>query len=247
MPAALIAMADSLCATASAWSLSLRRLGSRTWGGVALSISLVLALALLGPSPATSDSDRDALANHSITSSRTPSDDRRSPALFASSIDRPILLADPDDLNASTFGQNAAPRAADAASSAQETSEPTLHQDAISKGAGNGRTSARTETPAGSSQLRFAEGHGGVSAAPSRNSGEVAVGAGAPADRSASGVDASAGGFAAGSAPRHAAPPPWAGADWASDIDRAQAALNGGRIPAAYRDLVRGYFGGTTQ
>jgi hypothetical protein len=249
LPAALVAMADLHCMTASARSLSLRRVGGRTWGATLLSASLVLTLALLGPS-ASSDADRDGRANRALASGRTASDARHSQDFFASAIDRPVLLADPDDLNASTFGQNAAPRAADSPALEQEASESESRGDAIAKGAGNGRSSARTDKPAGPDQPRLAEGHGGVSSPASHNKpGEVASGAGAPSDRSPSGSasDPSTGGLAAGLAPRPSSPPPWASADWASDIHRARTALNGGRIPAVYRDLVRGYFSGTTE
>lgn len=242
---ALLSMAESRCVRASSSSVTLARLGPRMWGAVILSTSLVFALALLGPSPMPGATDCDTVSAKTQTSRKSsgaPTSDQ-----YASVIDRPILPADPDDLNASTFGQNSLPSGPDASAKAEDVSDATSRRNAAAaESAKGGSGSARTETQTPDAKP-LDERHATRTPDTPHNAGEVAAGAGVTSDRPSSAAAGSSGGIASASVPRSASAPPWVGADWQADIQRAQTALSEGRVPAAYRDLVKGYFSGALE
>lgn len=235
----LLAQADDRCAHASPSAVKLRRLGARSWGGIALAVALVLTFASFGPVPAPNQS---AEAHRPVVATRIGFSDRaeqsvldRSPAADH----RPILLPDPDDANASTLGQNTAPAPSKAKAGAVDVPDSSDHASAASPDDGHGAGSARTKPPTAPTPT---QGQQSATASQSNhNTGEATAGTGAPGAQTLR-DDTTATGTVAGLTPSTNSAPPWKSANWPTDVDRARRALDAGQIPAAYRDLVRTYF-----
>jgi hypothetical protein len=242
--AALLAEADSRSATFAVSSLTLRRFGGRTWGAVALAVSLVMTLALLGPSPQSSTLDWPKRhSNRDLAMGKGQKNEAQKPETFASPENRPILLADPDDLNASQFGQDGLPQAAKPAARSGDSSASASdsHAPSSSDNAGKGRGSARTNN-ADAAMPKLATGHAAGESAAADKTADPAAGAGDASHNARKDGTSATGGALAGSDLHFAAPPPWKAADWAATIHRARLALDAGQIPPAYRDLVQEYF-----
>jgi hypothetical protein len=238
----VLAQANERGARSSASGLVLRRFGGRVWASVVLALALVITLGLLGPSTPSSmwhpgpgnSSQSNALALGG-RDTNLPGD------AFTSADNRPIVLPDPEDLNSSNSGQDQSSQAAKGSAKSTDALPTDAHAAAAPGNEGLGNGSAKTHPPADAVKAQLANGHGGTSSASSEKTAVQANGAGmATGDKKAG--NAPAGGLMAGSGSQSATPPPWKGSDWPSDIQQAQIALDAGRIPDAYRDLVRGYF-----
>jgi hypothetical protein len=236
----LLAQADSRCQKLSASSPTLWRLGSRAWGGIALSAALVLTLASFGPSSAprqVADTGRPLQATTIGLSDPTKNSLLD---LSASPDHRPILLPDPDDPNASTFGQNSAPPPQSAKAGSPDASDSTNHAPSASSDDSHGAGSARTNPPT-AKKVPTPEQPSATTGHSDHKTGDAAAGTGNPSAQ-ASGNDATTAGTVAGITPAADKAPTWQSNSWPANVDRARRALDAGHIPAAYRDLVRSYF-----
>jgi len=231
----LLAVADEHCRTVLPSTVVFNRLGARAWGGIGLATLLVIVLGLMPTyaiptraenSHASSDVGiAESEYPDSLHSMATPSLSRRTPG-----------QEDPDDATASRIAgvePRGDPDAANpSASDQQQANASSTDPNGRGSGAshsdsprGNTMNSATTGT-----RWRDASGIG----KPSGGAGESAV-------NEVDGNDAS--GQAAGSNGDGFRPaPPWESRDWAAQSQRALNALKDGRIPDAYRDVVRGYF-----
>lgn len=243
--AALLTEADARCADSSPSALAFRRFGGRGWGSIVLAVGLVITLGWLGPSAASSvghlgrgDSGQSAVLALGVR------DRSLTEAFFTSPVNRPILLPDPEDLNSNNSSQDNPSQAANGSATSTDAIPSDARAPAAPGDQALGSGSARTHPPADKAKAQLADGHGGAGSASSDKTAVQANGAGAPTGEPKAGnaANAARGGLMSGSDSRSTAPPPWKGANWPSDIQRAQIALDAGRIPAAYRDLVRGYF-----
>ena len=232
----LLAQADLASQHASTSSVRFRRLSGRVWGAAALSIVGVFAVAMLGPAPAASN-PRDRSSQASIGRGHSPEQSSRTDAPLGAE-NRPILLPDPDDLHASTFGQNAMPPTATPSVTAENSGSPQNGDRRTSSAAneGTGAGAARTHEAAAAAVLTPPR-----IAGPSRanSTGAEAGGAGAASAHAPAGAGST--GVAAASSPP-VENPPWKSSAWPAAVDHARADLAGGRVPAPYADLVRGYF-----
>jgi len=240
---AVIATAEQHCYAASMGDIRLRRYGGREWGGISLAIALVFTLVLLGPAPVQSRDQDTTIAARS----KSKNDDASNPdqAKFISSSDnRPIVLPDPDDLSPNSSG-NTQTTIADPAQGKPGDVNPSDAQSSIaSSEAGKSGGKATTHSPPNSAKSPLSEHATASAKPPSDNATATAEGAGSssPSEKSAKDSPNTAMLTAGGSNPPTPPPAPWKSANWPAQIDRAQKAIDGGRVPAAYRDLVRDYF-----
>jgi hypothetical protein len=230
----VLALAEAKCRAASPAAVALHRLGPRGWGGIGVVAALVVGLYLLGPEskeaaararPLTwqeieAARDRDRNAARSVA---TP--DLRRPKVGGGGDEDPLKSAVPDanqQGGATTAertssnedgGKSAAQNGAGGGGSAQSTAKPTVGVNDPATG-GAGKTGTGNSTSAG--------GSGGTTDAAANNGG---------------------GGATAGANTKARRPAPvWQAENWAADREAARAAIRGGRVPDAYRDLVREYF-----
>jgi hypothetical protein len=236
--------ADVKCRDASAFSISVGRLAGRAWGAIGLAVALAITLGFFGSkSPADSSGSANNRSFASISSSQSPGN-RTADDRFVAQDNRPILMADPQDLNGSHLGQNSEPRATNPNSPSVDRADPEFTHLESTSSPGTGSGSARTEasqnvpdlisrspvTPADPSAANnpLAKPAGGTGAA----------GAGIRSPES----DITSAGLSTGSPSAIKVAPPWTTNDWPADVARATSAVNAGRVPAEYHDLVREYF-----
>lgn len=238
---AILTQAAQRSRSISASSVKVSHLPRRAWGGIALCLGLLFTLCCFAPGAR----QRQALShgpNYAMTSSAENESNR--PLLDLSApLERPVLLADPDDPNASRLGQNESASPADPKSTSGSADDSSNRTQTASKTPGIGSGSARTDAPR--------EQGGNLSerpaVAPSEHrtqggAGHPAGGAGASASAGPAGNDVAAGGAVTGGSPRQQETPPWKSPTWPATVKRTQRALATGTIPPAYRDLVREYF-----
>jgi hypothetical protein len=233
--AVVLAQAEARCRGVSPSVVILDRWGARGWGGVGLVVALVTGLSLVGP------------------------DDRRSEARASLSSAGPQSWRDLErhDRERGNVGQSTATpdyrRAkpgtgaddADPLKSAVSTSEPAGRNASAMKdpagaggaaegtGGGTGRSASRENT--GAAQTPAGAGGRGAD-----DKGTSAGGGGATAR---AGNETAGGGGAAGVGGDSRPPAPvWRSDQWPADQEAARAAVRGGAVPEAYRDLVRDYF-----
>ena len=249
----LAAIAEARATTVTARALSLGRLSARAWGGIAIAVALTLLLAAVGERHRQTPA---ALAD-ALQTSALPGDRAEAWNQAAAVTIQPILPPDPDDLQASRLGSDAAatavPPTQPTPPASPDDPDATAPRDAPASDQGAGSGASRTRPPGSSPpglsppglspprpDVAPAERALRTGAAVHESSGD---GAGAGTDPSPA-IDPSARGGAARSAAdnRSAAPPPWNSADWPNRVHAASEALESGRVPAPYRDLVRLYF-----
>jgi hypothetical protein len=244
----VLALADARCRRHAPSQVVLRRYGSRAWGGIALAAAGVLTLAALlgdaGTAPAAAS--RRAVAV-------TGGAERRGPG----------VAADP----AAAAARRGTPRGA-GASSPESPSVESPADEGTSRRERDGRGSDEvTSASARPSGADGGDGQGGgagtpgerrtlLPAAPVLSSPRRAA---PPPDKRAGGTPAGGGAEASGAtsgtgADIHAGPAtpvtngssdraaPWESSTWPADASAAGEAVEAGRVPDAYRDLVREYF-----
>ncbi|HSV15131.1 MAG TPA: hypothetical protein VLI90_12805 [Tepidisphaeraceae bacterium] len=219
MSGEVLAVADARCRTLSPSQLVLRRLGSRTWGGVGLSLALVITLALVPTRPARLDAAEtanDATAANALT---TPT-----PASISSTTapNRHPSRVDPANED-STMMTSAEDNATG--------NQPTVAARSNSThAAGSGGGESQSNRPAATPDLPTVAGQHDAKA-----SGEAAGGS---SRHGSNGGD----NIRSGSATAHSrATPQWHGGEsGTSPNDGSLAAPD--RVPGEYRDLVRDYF-----
>jgi hypothetical protein len=229
------AEADFRSAAVSPETILLRRLGARAWGGIGLAAAVVIVLGLF-PTFSTPTS-----ANESGPSTpRSWADLQEAPQTLSSSATnshRTPRQQDPDDPNASRFSDT----------DRSHTQHP--ENPAASDGGGSNHSRASNDpngTGSGASQSPTARTPGipivtaGTDSNGGASQGTPAGGAGSSSNAAGSGPNSSSGTTAgAGDA---ADAPPWESPGWKQDVQRAQNAIGTGKLPDAYRDLIRDYF-----
>jgi hypothetical protein len=243
----VLALADEQCRRHTPAQVVLRRYGSRAWGGIGLAASLVLTLAALlsppGTTPAVASRDPDV---NVARSAANPDHSAELPAPAPAATPRDVVAVPPHesrslDMDPST--EDELSRRDEARAPSGEPSNSTPRSTAASgtdgKGGGAGRARPRAaspDAPSSSSPLRRAvlPGDAGANA--------TAAGGGSDARGSSPGHGdgpGTASGTTTSPAPRAA---PWESSSWPADARAAEGAVETGRVPDSYRDLVRGFF-----
>lgn len=236
--AAVMAAADARCRQTAPSALVFNRLGARTWGGIGLATALVLVLGLFPTFAAPTQADQQNASGRIALALLQPNEPPASTTARSFSR-RTAREQDPDDPNASRMqGAEAQPSASptDSAKVAlgEEPRSPSNSNHSSSHGTGASQSKSAPPgrlNPAASGSNANASTHsgknltGGVGritngASDGTPSGEVA---GAPSESS-----------------RQA--PPWRSRDWGAKSQQALDAVDAGRIPDAYRDVMRAYF-----
>lgn len=232
--AAVMRAADARCRAASPSSVLLNRLGARAWGGIGLAAALVVVLGLL-PSVAISTRAGERAASPgalaALTHQETPSQ--------ASSLAQPRRTAreqDPEELGGTHVnGVEQPPPQPRVANGVQDPPPENHLTERESTGQGSG-TSRSPDHPDGQPFQT-------PDATDAHEATQSARPAGGVGRTSGSGVRPRAAGESAGlSAKSSQPPPPWRASGWPDDVRHALGAVESGRVPDAYRDMIRGYF-----
>jgi hypothetical protein len=231
------AAADARCRGVGPSAVVLNRLGARAWGGIGLAAALVAVLGLI-PTYAISTQAGDIPGSAKNLIAGPDSQEQQGRSGTRSVARRTPTQEEPDDPGASRMNgvepipQQESGRAKSAASDDRhrENSNP----DPNGQGKGASHSNAPTVDPRNRSQA-------GTGSRVASAEGNPADGVGEASARAGEGSGAS--GQAAGSNRDRVRPaPPWKSADWAVHSQHAADAIDSGRIPDAYRDMVRGYF-----
>jgi hypothetical protein len=258
--------ADRRCRTVSSRDVALRRLDGRAWGGIALAVAAAVALAVLAGPAGERATSRDIAAGATAVGPRPGPAAVDRPLVVLAADAR--LNAGPSAASSDEgerFGQDEPDRVAAAPTPdtrpaftaeppGSEDAEPTAGGPESTGGAsGYGKVAARPgepEPPRGTptdpatpappatqpdrrTAAASARPAGGGLTTGEPPSGTGSITAGPPVGRTGSaGVDA--------------APPPavlpWETDRWAADARAAREQVEAGRVPPAYRDLVRQFF-----
>lgn len=233
--AAVRVAADACCRDVSPSSVLLRRLGVRVWGGIGLATALVLALGMI---PTIAEPTRaDGGLNAGSNSLAALAGESQGTVGSGSVPRRTAAQPEPEDPNASrTSGIEQPPKPVEERNSDSGADKRSRETATDSSGRGPGASQSRTASPP--NRLSDVSGTGSQK---TTSSGKASAGAGrASAPCAATGEAA---GESAGYSQQAAQPvPPWQSTGWAADSQRANRAVEGGRIPDSYRDVIRGYF-----
>jgi hypothetical protein len=235
MERTVLAMAEARCAGTAASAVVLNRLGVRGWGGIGLAGALVVGVSLFGGDP-----NRAAATGPRSWQEIEAMQERGNAARKSASADyrraRPGLGGDDDDpLNSTSRTPDTASGVAAAANDAASNNGAGGAQEGT--GAGAGQSSSR----AGGNKPDAHAAAGGDANANGANAGATSAGGGGMASQSTANGGGRSGSSAGANAARKAAPV-WRGQGWPADQVAAQAAIQGGRVPDAYREMVREYF-----
>jgi hypothetical protein len=249
--ASVLAMADARCRGASPWSVALRRFGARAWGGIGLATALVLALASLSANPpdtragntapqsdvavrrraeAGAPTDRPVVSPWGTAARRrlgategTDERDRRRRNGTDVPVSEPDHPDDPAQATPPDSRRSASGAGGRGAGASQQADAGSVTAPRPPAAAPSGQSPRRT--PVAESRQGMAGGDG-RSAPQIPNPGTTSeTGDGSTADPASA-----------------AEVQPWQSDSWPGDAARARAAVEAGRVPDAYRDLVRRYF-----
>jgi hypothetical protein len=234
MGRSVLATAEGRCAALSPSAVILNRIGARGWGGIGLAVAMVLTVALVGAG------DRAARAGASRAAAGTMSSWRDSQVVDAEG-NQTRVRGGPDFRRVRPGeGGDEEPGMPGTVTPSQGgkggVAEAGAGGEAVGSeagtGAGAGQSGNQTEQGKG---LETAVGKGRGSG------GGVEVSSGGTG-AAANGTDDARAGNSAGGTGRAAAAPVWKSNEWAADRAAALRAVEGGRVPDGYRDLVRDYF-----
>jgi hypothetical protein len=230
----ILAIVEARSRQVSPSAVVLNRIGARGWGGIGLAVVLVAGLSLMGGAEKSRSEARAAGPRTWQEIEAARQDQGPNSAHFAGNPDlrRIVPVAERDDQ--------------DPLHSAVPDSQRSTGAAATEKGANDGAGGAQEGSGAGAGQSAPKQNTtpamppkaGGVD---NQETGATPSGGGG---RSAEGgaQDGGGGGASAGAAKPRKPSPIWQSQSWASDREAAQAAIQTGRVPDAYRDLVREYF-----
>ena len=249
--ASVLATAEARCRDLSPSSVVLHRLGGRAWGGIGLATALVLAVTLLAGSPA------DTRAGRSAGPAGSPGDSG-APGVLSERPDRPLIATDatparrpvPQGAGTDAGPDRGASTGAEVVEATQGSNVPDARSDdsaarrtsagdgsAGTSGSGSSTDRRKPTLPPQPPGATAGTGDGNRSAPPKAGVGRASDPSASPA------VADAAAGSTAGAAPAAApATPVWNAPGFDSGARRAREALEAGRVPAAYRDIVRKYF-----
>jgi hypothetical protein len=246
--ASLLALAEARCRTLAPSTVVLNRLGARAWGGIGLATALLLTLALLAGSPGDTRAARanapDRSAN--VEAASEPSAQPEHPLLVVAGPQRAAPAeSDNDDHSHPTPGAAPPdPNATDAANTPDAHAGPHSTESPTGESAGGTSGSGQTKPPTAqplSAPQPPAANESPVNDPRASKANTPAGGAGGAASASGSHAPGMTGTASAGSpSPRNT--PPWQSDRWGQDAQQAREAIDSGRVPASYRDVVRKYF-----
>jgi hypothetical protein len=235
----VVALADARCRRHKPSEVLLNRFGARAWGGIGLATALVFTLAALPGFPSGAGANAGGGQGARRVGERV---NGGSPA-FASGTQRPrrAMPESPGRGGEETVSPASAdsPESGsgnDAASTAPDGRGHDSTGDA--DGAGGGAAKARRPgvLPGAVPPPQTA------SVDPSTLSGESAGGGGGASSGVSDKTNLTTPGGTAITSRTEVETPPWKSDSWPLDARRAREATERGRIPDAYRDLVRDYF-----
>jgi hypothetical protein len=243
----ILALAEDRCRRTSPSAVLFHRLGARAWGGISLSAALVLTLAALSTSPTDTRAAlaaRDAVGRDSPDDTADPDERPLVDPRETAPRRRPQPTEEEGADRPGSETENVAARPGDEGDPAEggDAADPSSDPTAAATDGDGTEGAGRTESPdaadarpdlSGTSADAAPDGDGRPSAGTGRPGEDVAAGdAGFPSSATSAGN---------GEPPAEPAPP-WRSETWAADVERARQAVEAGRIPDAYRDLVRAYF-----
>jgi hypothetical protein len=241
----VLALADEQCRRHTPAQVVLRRYGSRAWGGIGLAASLVLTLAALlsppGTTPAIASRDPGAAVDRSAAN---PDHSAELPAPAATPrnvVGVPLHESRSLDTDPSTDDE--LPRRDEARALSGDPSNSTPRSTAASgtdgKGGGAGRARPRVASPDAPSSSPPNRG-----AAPSGDAraNATATGGGSEVPDSSPGNGDGPGAASGTTIAPSGRVAPWESSSWRADARAAEGALETGRVPDSYRDLVRQFF-----
>ena len=235
----VLALADERCRRHAPSQVLLNRFGARAWGGIGLAAALVLTLAALTSHPSGLRAGPSRGGGGRLAATRERERSEAAAAL------RPPPAARPPLPGPQRPGDAAAQDPMSSPGRTKESAEPggraapngrssASTDDGRGGGAGRARAPRAADAPSSDSAPRGAA-RNDPSAPPTTGSGRMPSSGSAPA-----GPDG--GGTAAGSGSPPQRLPPWQSDSWPADARAAEDAVTAGRVPDAYRDLVREYF-----
>lgn len=236
----VVALADECCRRNTPSQVLLNQLGARAWGGIGLAAALVMALATLTTTPTGLVADGGArpgvvaLNGPREVAGRRPAVRPQNSPAGAPGVTPGRAQQNPAEQTGVAATHPPAPRESESAGSNNSRSRAS-GPDGQGGGAGKA-PSLRPATPeappqtssparAGTRQGDDFGGSGTASAnAPPSTPGDTAGAAASPGPATEERT------------------PPWRTASWPADAKAARDAVDSGRVPDAYRDLVRAYF-----
>ena len=235
----VLAVADDRCRQLTASQVLLNRFGARAWGGIGLATALVLTLAALSSQPTNVRATPERAGNPAISpvAPRQPESQRAHSAVVGTA--RPISRARPDGSTESGSRDQTGPPAAPV-QTADKANPSSAAQSSAGGDEGLGGGAGRARQPQPSTPAPTASD----AASPDAATGQPVGGSGrASAALPSSRTSADAGGTTSAASPGPSdRVPPWQSESWPSDRRAAADAVDAGRVPDAYRDLVRDYF-----
>ena len=238
MTGAVLALADARCRVTTPATVVLHRFGARGWGGIGLALAFVVGLNLLGPD-ATHSATRDrarAASWGDVEAARADETGRSARKAAAPDLRRAKMGTGSDETQSPPSETTEDRPSASVAQATGSSDEGSGGGSQDGSGAGAGQSNSRKP---GDSAINARPGDAHDPA----TSGTAAAGGGTgtgPGPARPSNQAGSTAGQGAGTARRPA--PVWDSKVWADDRGAAEAAVRSGRVPDAYRDLVRGYF-----
>jgi hypothetical protein len=242
----VLAVADARCREHAPSQVVLRRYGSRAWGGIGLAASLVLTVSALLSPPATNPVVASRRAGGSEQNVGPGAERRTGAAGSALKASRHISVAvepgresrslESPENDASTRSESDGPASTKTTAESGPISRSTGPEG---QGGGAGRTGDRRNPPQSVSVSPYLS-----NASREPEAGNAVGGGGAESSSGAPGADGDSPAASATSARRDPAgrAAPWDSESWPADARSAQEAVEAGRVPDDYRDLVRGYF-----
>lgn len=235
--AAVLAAADARCRDTAPSALVFHWLGARAWGGIGLASALVLVLGLFPTFATPTQADQRGGPERSPLALLQPNEPP--PAATAPGFSRRTATEeDPDDPNASRMQTPEADRPPSQPDSRNPSENGGSHPPA--------HASDESSHGTGASQSRSAQSGGlnpDVTGSNARTSNATGVSSGGVGQASSGRGDGTPSGQVAGAgAEQSRAVPPWRSSDWGAKSRAAIDAVESGRIPDSYRDVIRAYF-----
>jgi hypothetical protein len=233
--AAVRAEADARCRGVSPSTVVLHRLGARAWGGIGLAAALVLAMGIVPTfvAPAMADQQQNAPRNPLDAIAEGP---QAQPSRGGMVAHRTHTQEEPEDDRASRMnGVDQPPPTAGQRDSSADADSQRPNDATDPNGLGTGASQSKSTNSAN----HLAAASGTQAHSPTGGT-HAAAGSGQASAQLPTGNDAS--GQSAGRSEATQSVPPWTTSHWAGDSQRANAAVDSGRIPDSYRDVIRSYF-----
>jgi hypothetical protein len=242
----VLAVADQRCRRHTPSQVVLRRYGSRAWGGLGLAASLVLTLAAMLSDPGAERAAASRVPGTSVAAGRSSMAATNPPARLAphtapgahSAPSHDSRTLDPAAEDASPDpdrGHVSPPERAGGPGRRSSGNGPDGRGSGVSTSGKRGAALSETPSRPPSRPSAPTPGHAPANAAPAGGGGLAASDSGSGNDR-----DAGAGTSVTSGSPTRAAP--WESSTWPARAAAAREAAENGRVPDAYRDLVRDYF-----